>query len=175
MLSPLAQATENYKMIGTVLNIALYQSIWFLSVLGGNKGALAGLLLLVIHLAQSRCRVVDIKTMTLVLFIGLLIDGILQQIGFFTFKVPGFPIPFWLMVIWLGLGITLHHSLSWLKTKPLLSMVFGALGGPAAYWAGARLGASTFNWPLPTSLLVLAFIWALLFPAIMLWIVKIKK
>ena len=162
-------------MMRTIVNIAIYQLIWFLAVLGGNTGAYIGLVLLLIHLAQSQCRVADIKTIALLLCIGILIDGILQQIGFFTFRVTGFPIPFWLMVIWMGLATTLHHSLSWLKTKPLLSMLFGALGGPAAYWAGARLGASTLNWSLPSSLLVLVFIWALLFPAIMLWASKLQK
>jgi hypothetical protein len=162
-------------MMRTVLNIAIYQSIWFLSVLGGTRGAYVGLLLLIIHLVQSKCRVADIKTIGLLLCMGTLADGILHQIGFFTFTVTGFPIPFWLMVIWMGLATTLHHSLSWLKNRPFLSMLFGALGGPAAYWAGARLGASTFNWPLPTSLLVLALVWALLFPAIMFWTVRIKS
>lgn len=103
-----------------------------------------------------------------ILFVaGLLIDGTLQQIGFFSFTETGFPIPFWLLVIWLGLAITPHHSLAWLKNRPLLSMVFGALGGSIAYWGGVRLGAAHFNWALIPSLCTLAVTWGLLWPLVM--------
>jgi hypothetical protein len=44
----------------------------------------------------------------------------------------------------------------------LLSMLFGACGGPPAYWVGVRLGAATFHWALPSSLMLLAAVWALL-------------
>ena len=149
------------------VNVLLYQLIWLLCVLGGNRGALVALLLLLIHLVQTDKRAADLKMMGFLLFVGLLVDGTLQQLGFFTFTVTGFPIPFWLMVIWLGLAITPHHSLAWLKNRALLSMFFGALGGPLAYWAGARLEAASFNWPLLSSLGILAIVWALLWPAVM--------
>lgn len=144
-----------------LVNVILYQLIWFLCVLGGNTGALAALPFLLIHLALSGCRGADLKMMGLMAFLGLIIDGTLQQIGFFYFTNPGFPIPLWLMVIWLGLALTPHHSLAWLKCRPVLSAVFGALGGPAAYWAGVRLGAASFDWPLPQALAFLSVIWAL--------------
>jgi hypothetical protein len=149
------------------VNVLLYQLIWLLCVLGGNRGALVALLLLLIHLVQTDKRAADLKMMGFLLFVGLLVDGTLQQLGFFTFTVTGFPIPFWLMVIWLGLAITPHHSLAWLKNRALLSMFFGALGGPLAYWAGARLGAASFTWPLLSSLGILAIVWALLWPEVM--------
>lgn len=95
-------------------------------------------------------------------------DGSLQQIGFFTFTTPGFPIPFWL-VIWAGLAMTINQSLAWLKDRLLLAAIFDGVGGPAAYWAGTRMGAALFNWSLTSSLLLLAVIWSLVFPAIMLF------
>jgi len=107
------------------------------------------------------------------MFLGLLVDGTLQQVVFFTFRSPGFPIPFWLLVIWLGLAMTIHHSLSWFKGKLLIAALFRGLGGPAAYWAGTRLGAASFNWPLPASLFFLAVVWSLMFPAIMLFSRKV--
>jgi len=150
-----------------ILNIFLYQLIWFSSVLGGNKGAVIALIFLLIHLVITKKRVADLKMMGFMLFVGLLVDGTLQQVGFFKFTVTGFPIPLWLMVIWLGLATTPHHSLAWLKKRPLLSAVFGAIGGPVAYWAGVRLGAASFNWPLLQSLLFLAFIWAFIWALVM--------
>jgi len=150
-----------------LVNVVLYQLIWFFCVLGGNKGALAALPLLLIHLVISNKRGADLKIMGFIFLLGLVVDGTLQQIGFFEFTIPGFPIPFWLMVIWLGLAITPHHSLAWLKNRPLLAAIFGALGGPAAYWAGARLGAASLSWPLMEALAFLALIWAILWTLVM--------
>lgn len=149
------------------LNIATYQLIWFLCVLGGNTWAWGGLVLLLCHLYFSKERTADLIMMGLLLIIGWAIDGTLLLIGFFSFTESGFPIPFWLMVIWLALAITPHHGLSWMKNRPILAVIFGALGGPAAYWAGVHLGAATFNSPLVTSLLTLAVIWAILWVGIM--------
>lgn len=151
------------------INVLIYQTVWFLAILRGNQGALLGIALLIAHLASSRCRVADLKMMGFLLFLGVLVDGILHQIGFFSFTQSGFPIPFWLMIIWVALAITPHHSLEWMKERLFLASFFGALGGPAAYWAGTRMGAAIFNWPLPASLLVLAVLWSFLFPAIMLY------
>jgi hypothetical protein len=158
-----------------IANAAVYQLSWFLAVLGGNMGAWLAIGMLLLHLAFSSVRMADIQMMLLLLCTGLVVDGTLHQIGFISFKETGFPIPFWLVVIWLALAITPHHCLSWLKNRPFLSAVFGALGGPIAYWAGTRLGAATFAWSLPLSIGTLAVIWAALWPAVMYFSVVISR
>lgn len=150
-----------------LVNVAIYQAVWFLCVLGENRGAGLALLLLGLHLFLSPIRLLDLKMMGILLVAGLSIDGILYGLGFFSFNVAARPIPFWLLVIWLALAILPHHSLAWLKSRALLSAFLGALGGPIAYWAGVRLGAAHFNWSLPASLGTLAIIWALLWPGVM--------
>lgn len=150
-----------------LINVLFYQVIWFSCVLLGNSGALVALVVLPLHLAASGMVAADLKMIGFLFAVGLLVDGTLQQIGFFTFKQPGFPIPIWLMAIWLGLAITPHHSLAWLKNRPLLSGLFGALGGPVAYWAGVRLGAASFSWPELQSLGLLALIWGGLWMVVM--------
>ena len=156
-----------------IINVLAYQAVWFSAILWGNPGAAAGCLIILILLATSECRGDDLKMIGFLMFLGLLVDGTLQQVGFFTFRSPGFPIPFWLLVIWLGFAMTIHHSLSWFKDKLLLAALFGGLGGPAAYWAGTHLEAVSFNWPLPSSLFVLAVVWSMMFPAIMLYSRKV--
>lgn len=150
-----------------IANAVAYQLSWFLAVLGGNAGASFGVGILLLHLVFSSKRMADLRMMFLLLFTGLVVDGTMHQIGFISFTQTGFPIPFWLMVIWLALAITPHHCLAWLKNRLLLSSIFGALGGPAAYWAGVRLGAATFNWNLGLSLVALAVLWAILWPSVM--------
>lgn len=150
-----------------VINFAIYQVIWFLSILGESKGALLALPLLGVHLIFFAERKSDLKMMLVLLSAGLVIDGSLYHAGFFEFNESAIPIPFWLAVIWLALATLPHHSLSWLKERPFLSAIFGALGGPLAYWAGVRLGAASFNWPLVSSLMLLGLIWAVLWPVVM--------
>jgi len=105
--------------------------------------------------------------MGIVLVIGFVVDGTLNYIDFFRFNVPSYPIPLWLAVLWLGLATLPLHSLAWMKNKIILSSIFGALGGPLAYWAGVRFGAAAFSYPTLNSLIVLAAVWAVLWPIVM--------
>ena len=106
------------------------QAIWFLCVLGGHAGALFALPFLVPNILLSSNRRADLQMIALLLPIGVLRDSILQGIGFFSFTWTGFPIPFWLAVIWAALAFLPHHSLAWMKKGQLVSALFGALGGP---------------------------------------------
>lgn len=150
-----------------VINVLTYQIVWFLCVFMGNVGGFLSLFLLALHLLRSRCAREDLKMMFVLLLIGLVVDGAIRYGGIISFKVDGFPIPFWLAVIWLALAILPHHSLNWLKGRPVLSIVFAAVGGPLAYWAGVRFGSAEFNSPVPVSLALLAVVWAVLWPLAM--------
>ncbi len=152
-----------------LVNALAYQAVWFLSILWANPGAIIGCVIILILLVASDRKKQDIKVMGYMMFLGLLIDGTLQQIGFFTFNNPGVPIPFWLLVLWLGLGMTINHSFAWLKERILLSSILGGIGGPAAYWAGVRMEAASFNWSLTSSLYKRQVVWSLMFPSVMLF------
>ncbi len=122
---------------------------------------------LLLHLFFFDKKTVDILTMAALLGTGMIVDGTLSHLGLFSFREPGVILPLWPMIIWLALGITPNHSLAWMKRRPIVSCLFGAVGGPAAYWAGTRLEAAEFHWSLAASLLTLAVIWALLWPLVM--------
>ncbi len=151
-----------------LVNIALYNLVWWIAVLGGNRYAWLGGAMLLLHLLVSNKRKADLIMFASLLAMGLVIDGLLVQVGLFHFPQQQWPIPTWLMVIWLALATLPLHSLCWLQNQLLLAGLLGALGGPLAYWAGVRLEAATFHWAMPPALLTLALIWGLLFPAIML-------
>lgn len=150
-----------------VVNLAIYNLAWLAGVLGGNRFAWIGLLLVAGHFLVSPYRRHDAILAALLLGIGLVVDGVLNTIGFFTFPASGFPIPLWLMTIWLALATLPNHSLRWMKGRHGINALFGAIGGPLAYWGGVRLGAAAFNWPLLPSLLTLALVWAVLWIVIM--------
>jgi len=155
-------------ILRSVANIALYQVVWFLCVLGGNSGGTMAVMLVLLHLFFSKKRLADLKMMAMLLIAGMLIDGTLLATGFFSFtNDTGWPIPLWLAVIWLALATLPHHSLAWMQGRYLLCVLFGGLGGPLAYWAGERLGVMQFNLSLFSSMLILAGIWAVLWPLVM--------
>ena len=68
-----------------------------------------------------------------------------------------------MVCLWLNFAATLNASLAWLRGRTLLAALFGGVGGPLAYYGGAKMGATA---ALPTSagLLVLATGWALMTP-----------
>ncbi len=126
-----------------VFNIALYQTIWFCCVLGGNPWSIAGLGLIALHLALSPRRYDDLKMIVILLGVGCLLDGSLQLLGIVEFTTPGLPIPLWLAVIWMGLALLVHHSLNWMKGRYLQSAVFGAIGGPLVFAVIAQVTGSS--------------------------------
>ena len=150
-----------------LLNIAIYQAIWFLCVLLGNLGALLSLPLLALHFLFSGKRAADARMMAILVTLGLIIDGSLRVAGVLALSGWGWPIPVWLATIWIGLATLPHHSLWWMRSRILVNILFGAIGGPLAYWGGTRLGAAAFPLSLEFSLLVLAVVWAVLWPLVM--------
>jgi hypothetical protein len=103
-----------------------------------------------------------------VVLLGLVVDSLLSGIGLLLFKNnSAWVAPPWILAMWLNFALVLRVSLRWLQGRYLLGGLMGALGGPAAYWAGERMGAVSFGAPLITTLAVLAIIWALVVPLLL--------
>lgn len=150
-----------------LLNIALYQLVWFLCVLGGNRYSVLALLPIALHFALSPRRRADAILAGATLLLGMVVDGLLQLSGILVFQASAYPIPLWLMMIWIALATLLNHSLSWLKQRLMLAALLGAVGGALAYGSGVQLGTAGLGEPRLLSLALLAGIWGLLFPLLM--------
>lgn len=146
-------------------NAGLFQIGWFACVLGGNSPwlLLAGAALLANALWISRSAA-EVRLLLTVCLLGTCIDSLLLNAGVFEFKQPGVLIPFWLMVLWALLAITLNHCLAWTARPVWRAIVLGAIGGPLSYYAGQRLGAVQFPLGLWPTLIGLSALWAGLFP-----------
>ncbi len=71
--------------------------------------------------------------------------------------------PYWIVAMWLLFATLLNRSLRWMHDRLAVAAVFGAIGGPLAFYAGHRLGAVEFgNFPL--AMVALAIGWALILP-----------
>ncbi|MBW0235514.1 MULTISPECIES: DUF2878 domain-containing protein [Pseudomonas] len=159
-------------MLKNLANAVLFQLGWFACVLGGNSLwlLLAGAALLA-HLLWIRRTRAEVHLVIAVCVLGTAVDSVLMNTGVFVFKHSGVLIPFWLMLLWALLAITLNHCLAW-TAKPLWrALLLGAFGGPLSYYAGQRLGAVQFPLGLWPTLMVLAVLWAVLFAAL-LWLAK---
>ncbi len=162
--------------LSKIINVVLYQLGWFSCVLGAAlgfpfSGAVGALSLLAVHLLLADQRKADIQLMLSACLLGIVLDSLQQATGLFTFKIdPRWPLwlPLWVFVIWAQFATLFRFALFWLSGRYLLGALFGAVGGPLAYWGGIRLGAASFGDRPQLTLLILAAVWALVMP-LLLW------
>lgn len=162
-------------MTGNAVNFALYYAGWFACILGPAwgypwTGTLIALALIAAHLSLARRRRDEIELMLGAALIGLVVDT--AQIGLGTLRYPVGPLvswlpPPWLIVLWMQFAGTFHFSMRWLKRRPALAALFGAIGGPLAFAAGRRLGVVEFVPAIWPSLLSLAVAWAVAMPLLL--------
>ena len=152
-------------------NIVGYQAVWFLAVYGAGAGRvwpalLAAALFALWQLAVSRERAADLRLIGMALALGMLIDGALARSGLLVYAsaAPALPphgAPLWILALWVSFALTLNHSLRWLRGRLVPAVLTGAIGGPLAYLAAARLsGAVSFATPAWQALAGLALGWA---------------
>ena len=160
--------------MSTLLNFLMFQLGWFASVLLGASdwpwlAPVVVLPVLLVHLAMSDDRAAERKLMAYALAVGLVWENVVSAAGLLVYP-SGQPLerlaPAWILAMWPLLAITLNVSLRWLKGRYLLAALFGAIGGPLAFFAGERLDAVVFPQPAP-AIVVLAVGWAAMFPLLM--------
>jgi hypothetical protein len=158
-------------MAKVLLNAGLFQAAWFAAVLGATHerawlGPLVLLPVLAINLSMASDRESELKLWAFSGVLGLLFDTALIAAGVFAPRHPFFPHPFsppWMIGLWLNFAATLNQSLRWLHARPLLAAMFGAVGGPLAYYGGARLGA-TEAIPGVEEVVILSIGWGVMTP-----------
>ena len=120
------------KMIFKIINFILFQAGWFIGVLGAsyNQTYLALMLstvILLIHFALIKNRILELKLIVIAGLIGLLFDGALLNFDLIIYNDPGLPYPLapiWIVMLWMFFAMTLNHSLAWLRQKIYISIVF---------------------------------------------------
>jgi hypothetical protein len=158
------------------INFVGFQLAWFACVLGGARGwqwlgpALV-VLLTAWHLKSSCNPLVELRLLLIGSMLGIVFDQILLTSGWIdypsasvsTSSWPNWLLPPWMMALWLIFCTTLNVSMRWLRAYPMVAVLFGAIGGPLAYWSGAKLGAMIWLQPLHATI-ALALGWAVLMP-----------
>jgi hypothetical protein len=152
-------------------NFFLFQAGWFACVLGAARGfpwqgALVALLIAGFVVLRSGNPRAELALVLAAAAAGFAFDSVLALAGWVAFEgaVPAPQLaPVWMVALWALFATTLNVSLRWLRAWPALGALFGAVGGPVAYYAGERLGALRFADPLP-GLVAVAAGWALATP-----------
>ncbi len=92
---------------------------------------------------------------------GVLLDSVLVASGWLNFAGNTL-LPIWMMVLWACFALMLVQVLADLLRYWWLAALFGAVGGPLAYWGGSVLGGELLYQPVLELSLLLALCWSLL-------------
>ena len=157
-----------------IINLLVFDAAWFLTVKGAAMGfpwvgPVVTLAVLAYHLKTSTQRGAELRLAAFALFLGFLVDSLLLATGWIAYSngswLPGLA-PYWIVTLWALFATTLNVSMRWLSGRHVLAAVFGAVGGPLSYLAGARLGAMSFLDASP-ALIALSVGWGLAMPLLM--------
>lgn len=158
-----------------LINFVLFQTGWFACVLSSAAGrpwlgALTALAILAWHIVRAQRPSQEVFLILIAMLVGTLWDSVLVWQSWLQYPagnlLPNMA-PYWIVVMWALFASTLNLSLRWLKQHLLLAIVLGAVAGPLAYYAGARLGAVDFVHPL-NAIVALSIGWAVLTPLLIL-------
>jgi hypothetical protein len=125
-------------------NAILFQLTWFACVIGGAVGeplwGFAGVLALFAFSWYVGLIKQDLRVLLALGLTGFAVDTAWITLGILDFGGDALA-PSWIVALWLGFGLTVNHSMGWLRQKPVLAAALAALFAPVTYLAGARLGA----------------------------------
>ena len=160
-----------------LVNVLLQQAGWFACVLGAAwgrpwLGAGIALALIGIHLFLVQDRGPELRLLLAAGLLGTVLDTIQGRLGIVLFR-SGYYVdwlcPLWITVLWIHFGTLLHFAADWMSRRYLLAVVLGAVGGPVAFYGGARLGAADLHPNLAVALVALAVEWAVAMP-LLVWL-----
>ncbi len=145
---------------------------WFACVLGAARGhvwlgPVVVAVSLAVHVGRRRERLREGAVLAVSALVGFLVDTALLRAGVVRISGAAFP-PLWLVALWPNFISTTAEDgiLRSLPRRPLLAAILGAIGGPLAYDAGARLGAIALGPNRLVSLAVVGLVWAAAVPAL---------
>jgi hypothetical protein len=155
-----------------VFNVVAFQLGWLACVLGaGNGWPFLGPIVVVVwagvYLARRPQPAREAIFLVTAAILGTAVDSALAASGVLTYQgqYVSWMAPVWISALWMNFATTINVSMKWLEARPILSGLLGAVAGPLAYYAGARLGAIDLAQPV-VSLALLALVWTIALPGL---------
>lgn len=130
-----------------LFNYAGFQAGWFLLVLTRSPWALLWVAAFLLCHYRWLAQPGEWRQVLPIMVIGAAIDLLWHLSPWVEFAGAGWPMPLWLIGLWLMFPLTLNHSLAWLADRPLLQILGGIFGAGGSYLGGAALGAADISGP----------------------------
>ncbi|MFG0259374.1 MAG: DUF2878 domain-containing protein [Phycisphaerales bacterium JB041] len=133
------------RWLTILLNLVAYDVCWTVAMFGAGRPwwwagpvvitlSTVGQLLLGPNAARLGAVILAGST------VGVLGDLLASRIGLFTFNGDQSQFVLVFLALWVNFGTTLTPTLRFLWRRPFAAALLGAIGGPAAYWLGDRIG-----------------------------------
>lgn len=160
-----------------LIDVAGFQLVWLCCALGAANGTAApgvaaAVTFVIVKLVRSGGVAAQAQMMFAAGLGGVLVESVFAATGLVRHAAPWPSLllaPLWIVSLWIAFGATLGTLRAMLGRRGrLLAPLLGAILGPASYWAGTGLGASTLSQPAATSLVVIALLWAAALPLLLL-------
>jgi len=157
--------------VGRILvNGALFNAAW-LALVGLHNPWLAPGIVAVhlgLHAWLLGAAAREFQFLGLLALAGFALDSLLFISG--VLSAPGVTLlpPLWLALLWPAFGTTLLHAFAGLRAIPFVAAAAGAVGGGTSYLAGVKLSPVEFGLEPMASLTVLALLWAILMPILLI-------
>jgi hypothetical protein len=119
------------------------------------------------HVRRQPSKLPEIVVLSLSALVGFVVDTAFLRFGVFRIPRTMFAPP-WLVALWPSFATTTATSgpLSGLRGRPRLSVLFGAVGGPLAYAAGAHWRAIELSGHRAVALAAIGVVWGVFVPAL---------
>jgi hypothetical protein len=159
-------------------NFVVFQVGWFACVLGAANqqvlwAVIGTMAYITFHVWRSPSPKTESKLLLKVFIFGLVADTLIMYLGYLDFQ-DDWPSPYlsplWMWVLWVLVATTVNSSLTWLRGRPVLGAILGAICGPMSYEAGIRMGAG--GWGSGGQImgfLLVGLVWAVAVPLFFYW------
>lgn len=145
--------------VSNIVNLVLFNLTWFACVMGGSVAGMLGIAaLLCFSFTQGTWRS-DGALAVFLLTVGWSLDSVWIAFGVLDFGTRFAPL--WIGLLWVAVGFSINHSLTFFRDQPVLGALITGLCAPISYLAGERLGAVVV--PEVAALGVISISWAVLF------------
>ena len=153
-----------------VINASLFNIAWLVCVIFGDLAAvMACAVVLLLHFLLVSRNTAEGSLLISVVILGWLVDAALFSANILTSDVGSTFPPLWLSCLWLLFATTLNHCFVWFQQHKIAAIIVGAIAGPGSYYAGCQLSGIAIGEPPFTSLLIIALVWAVIFPVVLSW------
>ena len=157
-----------------LINVGIFQVAWFAAVISASQGypwvgALTMLAAILVHLRRASRPQPELILVLVCGVIGAIWDSVLVALGWISYPSGNWVAnlaPYWIVTMWMLFATTLNIGFGWLKNRPVLAFIFGAVGGPLAFLTGHKLGGVVLV-EFEVALIAQAVGWGLMMPILL--------